>query len=132
MPAPLPTLYFPDTSHTPKVDFRYVDATNRLTGVCDPGNVAVFFQPLFQWLEAFAANKNAASLDLIIDLEFISTPSERYLRKLIDRLRESRDCLDKTIRVTWRVATDNDPMLRTAQRMKDSFGAPKWFDIAPS
>jgi hypothetical protein len=50
-------------------------------------------------------------------LQFISTPSEKHVRALIDRLGKSRG-RGKKITVTWRVDRENEPMIRTAQRIK--------------
>lgn len=103
-------LFFHRTPKTPEADFRYIDNSVSLTGDCDPDQAGAFFQPLHDWLDAFARWKDGGTLHFQVSSNYIGSSSLPHFRQMFLKLQKVNDD-DKTVTVTWKTNKSNQRMI---------------------
>ena len=112
------------TKSTPDVDFD--PGTHKLTirGQSYPENAFQFFDPLFQWLEAYlleVSDKDRILFEL--QLSYINTSSAKCFMMLLEMMEKAYND-GKNIRIVWLYDQDNESELECAEEFKEDLTLP--------
>jgi hypothetical protein len=107
------------TKSTPKVDFNPVTRVLAVKGESYPENSFKFYDPIFQWLDAFFAEIDDDGLiNLEISLPYINTSSSKCILMLLEKFEEACNS-GKNICVNWYYDKDNENEMECAQDFKE-------------
>ncbi len=99
-------LYTPETTKTPKVNFKVVNDTAyiELTGNSFLENTQEFYEPLIKWLEEYVI-KPAKKTIVNFDFEYYNTSSQLWIFRIVEVLIDL-DKVDKDIEFNWYYAEE--------------------------
>ena len=110
------------TAKTPAIDFNPESGILSLQGKSTPEDPRIFYKPLVEWCEEYAANA-AAKTRMEIFLEYFDTSSSKGILDMIKRLKFIRD-RNKEIEVIWYYESGDSDVLEVAECFKHITGLP--------
>ena len=96
------------TKSTPEIIF-IPNGTLMIKGCCRPNDPSTFYQPVFEWLKKFRAIP-AEKITLIIDVNYIDTPSSRCILQIIKVVCELNGQWIKS-KIIWKYEFADEDML---------------------
>ena len=123
-----PEFFFHRTPKTPEVDFYYNDNSVSLTGDCDPDQAGTFFQPLHDWLDAFARWKDGDTLHFKVSSNYIGSSSLPHFRQMFMKIQEMI-VNGKTVTVTWKTNKSNQRMIGYGRNYSEIIPKAKFIPI---
>lgn len=102
---------------TPSINFEYDNGVLELKGKSIPENSTEFYQPVFQWLDEYAAQpKNKTHI--IVQLEYFNTSSSKCLLDIFRRLEPLHASSKSEVAVTWIYEEDDEDMMEAGDDYK--------------
>ncbi|RLD44464.1 MAG: nuclear pore complex subunit [Bacteroidetes bacterium] len=108
------------SKQTPEINFDAASGILSLSGRSIPENTFEFFNPVLNWLDAYALeapDKVVAK----INLEYFNTSSSKYILEILKRLKgilkDGKDVL-----VQWYYEEDDEEMMETGEDYEDVSG----------
>jgi hypothetical protein len=108
------------SKQTPEINFDAASGILSLSGRSIPENTFEFFNPVLNWLDAYALeapDKVVAK----INLEYFNTSSSKYILEILKRLKGIlKD--GKEVLVQWYYEEDDEEMMETGEDYEDVSG----------
>ena len=117
------------TAKTPSIAFAGDGSTLSISGRSIPENTAAFFQPVFDWLDAFAAHPPAAAV-LTVRLEYFNTSSSKCLLDIFRKLESVQQSGKGQVRVEWVFEEEDEDMMEAGEDYRSLVALP--FDLKKS
>ncbi len=115
------------TNLTPSIGLKTNEGTIELKGKSIPENSLEFYQPVYDWLDAYVETPQEKTI-VTVQLEYFNTSSSKCILdvlKRIDRLDE--DGYDVLIR--WYYDEDDEDMMEAGEDYSDLLDSP--FELIP-
>lgn len=104
---------------TPKVDFNVENRVLEIKGQSYPENSFKFYDPIFQWLDAFFAEiEDDGLIKLEISLPYINTSSSKCILMLLEKFEEAGNN-GRNVCVNWSYDKENESEMECAQDFKE-------------
>ena len=104
---------------TPKVDFNVENRVLEIKGQSYPENSFKFYDPIFQWLDAFFAGiEDDGLIKLEISLPYINTSSSKCILMLLEKFEEAGNN-GRNVCVNWSYDKENESEMECAQDFKE-------------
>ena len=107
------TLIVEETNITPKVILDKEKGIFLLKGHSRPEDSVNFYQPILNWIKAYAANPNTTTV-VTIALEYFNTSSSKMVYSLIGTFKEPFS-KGFDIKVDWQYPADDEDLLEMGQ-----------------
>jgi len=108
-------LQYEGTEDTPKVVLDKSNGIFEISGRSLPEDSAEFYQPILDWLEAYADDPNAAT-EFMFKLEYFNTASSKLILDVLSKLERLDE--DSTL-VKWYYHEDDEDMLEAGEEFED-------------
>lgn len=117
------------TKSTPQVEFDPSCHSLFLQGQSYPENAFKFYEPIFQWVDQYLLQLDAAAV-VTIDFHFpyINTSSSKCIMMLLEKFDEAFQS-GKKVTLNWFYYEDNESELECAEEFKEDLSLP--FHIIP-
>jgi len=113
------SLRIEQTKSTPRVDFDNESRVFTIKGQSYPENSFKFYEPIFQWLDAFfEQTHNDHLISLEIRLPYINTSSSKCILMLLEKFEEAHQN-GRTVVVNWYYDEENESEMECAQDFKE-------------
>jgi hypothetical protein len=99
---------------TPTVTFDAVSGKLELKGRSIPENSIEFYKPLYDWIEAYAANPQAET-QLNVVLEYFNTSSSKCILDLFKKAENLNNGGKTKVTVYWHYEEDDEDMLEAGE-----------------
>ena len=108
------------SKQTPEINFDAAAGVLSISGRSIPENTFEFFNPVLNWLEAFALEAPDRVVTKI-NLEYFNTSSSKYILEILKRLKGIlKD--GKEVLVQWYYEEDDEEMMETGEDYEDVSG----------
>jgi hypothetical protein len=104
------------TATTPKISFRPGDGFFEISGKSLPENSYDFFQPLLEYVEAYAENP-VESTKVVFRLQYFNTASTSHFLRIIKKF-EKIHAAGKSVEVQWFYDEDDEDMKEAGEDFK--------------
>lgn len=111
-------LHIAATKSSPEIDFNAQTNILSITGESYPENTAQFYEPIFEWLNAFIGNSKSKDIIFNIELIYFNSSSSKVLMDLFDTLEEANE-ENKNIIVNWIYDEDNEASLEYGEEFAE-------------
>ena len=101
------------TEDTPKVVFDKGANVFEISGRSLPEDAAEFYQPLLDWLDAYAADANP-STDFVVKLEYFNTASSKLILDVLTKLEDIEN-----VKVSWYFYDDDEDMEEAGEEFSE-------------
>ncbi|MCB0482063.1 MAG: DUF1987 domain-containing protein [Flavobacteriales bacterium] len=101
------------SSKTPAVSFG-IDGKMELSGRSIPENAIDFYKPLYDWLDAFAANP-CSQVEINIKLEYFNTSSSKCLLDVFKKAEAIGKTKNSQVKINWYYEVDDEDMLEAGE-----------------
>lgn len=108
-------LQYEGTEDTPKIVLDKTNGVFEISGRSLPEDSAEFYQPILDWLDAYADNPNAAT-EFMFKLEYFNTASSKLILDVLSKLEKLEE--DSTL-VRWYYHEDDEDMLEAGEEFED-------------
>jgi hypothetical protein len=112
------------TKVTPAVVMRVNDGFVEIAGESYPENSVEFYQPLFDWLEAFADLPNKPMLTLRFRLSYFNTSSSKCIMDLLDIAQSYYNRSGGAATIEWYYHEDDEDMLESGREFAEDMDLP--------
>jgi len=103
------------SSFTPEVLMQAENHTSRITGNSYPESPELFYQPVFDWLQAYlSSSDDIEEIPIHFEFNYYNTSSSKVIAKLF-RLLESSPNADK-VNIYWYYDESDKDMLNAGKR----------------
>jgi len=115
------SLYLPETSYTPEVNFNIEDQRFFLKGKSLPPDALDFYQPILTWVEKFF-NSDQVPIDVAFEfiLDYYNTASSKQIAKLLLLIRDS--LAKDLVTIHWYYFEDDYDMLDSGKQYEKLIG----------
>ncbi len=108
------------SKQTPEIKFDAASGVLSISGRSIPENTFEFFNPVLNWLDAFALEAPEKVVTKI-NLEYFNTSSSKYILEILKRLKGIlKD--GKEVLVQWYYEEDDEEMMETGEDYEDVSG----------
>jgi hypothetical protein len=114
------------TAKTPAIAFAADGTTLTISGRSIPENTAAFFQPVFDWLDAFA-QQPPAQATLKVQLEYFNTSSSKCLLDIFRKLEGVQQSGKGKVSVEWAFEEEDEDMMEAGEDYRSLVALP--FDL---
>jgi len=115
------------TNLTPGIGLKSDDGTIDLKGKSIPENSLEFYQPVYDWLDAYVENPKEKTI-VTVQLEYFNTSSSKCILDILKRIdRLDEDGFDVLIR--WYYDEDDEDMMEAGEDYSDLLDSP--FELIP-
>ena len=108
-------LQYEGTEDTPKVVLDKANGIFEISGRSLPEDSAEFYQPILDWLDAYADDPNSAT-EFMFKLEYFNTASSKLILDVLSKLEKLDE--DSTL-VKWYYHEDDEDMLEAGEEFED-------------
>jgi hypothetical protein len=105
---------------TPKVIFDKDSNTFELSGKSLPENVTDFYQPLYDWLEQYAAAPNEETI-ISLKIDYFNSASHKAINYILEILATIHQ-KSKKVLVKWYFYSDDEDMLESGHDFAELTG----------
>lgn len=101
------------TGDTPKIVLDSANSVFEISERSLPENANGFYEPVFQWLNEYAANPNPTTR-FVFSLEYFNTSSAKQIAKILlmlEKLSKSSD-----VSISWQFKKDDNDMMAAGER----------------
>lgn len=126
----LPPLNIERTATTPQVSFDPQSGNFIIGGTSTPENAAAFYQPVYDWLDAYALEP-ATDTTLTTYLDYFDTSSAKSLLTLFKKLEAIHKSGKSSVSITW-YYKGNNGILEAGEEVKAFIQVPFHFELFKS
>lgn len=112
------TLEITATKSSPEISFNAENNILSLVGESYPENTAQFYEPVFEWLEAYLDELNDQQVTFNMELIYFNSSSSKALMDIFDILEEASDD-GKNITLNWIYDEENDAALEYGEEFAE-------------
>lgn len=112
------TLEITATKSSPEIKFNAQDNTLSIIGESYPENTSQFYEPVFEWLEAYLEALNDQQVTFNMELIYFNSSSSKALMDIFDILEEASDD-GKNITLNWIYDEENDAALEYGEEFAE-------------
>ena len=105
------------TDDTPMVILDKVNNKFELSGRSLPEDVIKFYEPIFKWLENYAANPNEKT-EIKVKIDYFNSASQRALNEVLTILSRAHN-KGKDILVNWHYNVDDEDILEAGKEFEE-------------
>lgn len=109
------------TKQTPYVNFDATVGKLELSGRSIPENSFEFYNPLLEWLTAYA-EVALPKTKMKVYLEYFNTSSSKYILEVLKKLKDVNELEGKEVNVEWCYDEDDEEMMETGEDYEDVTG----------
>ncbi|WP_347488967.1 DUF1987 domain-containing protein [Desulfoscipio sp. XC116] len=120
-------LYIEQTKGTPKIDFDPDANILVLWGQSYPENSFNFYEPIFNWVDCYLVECNAA-MRIKVNLSYVNTSSSKCILMLLDKFEKAHQN-GTSITLDWYYDIENESELECAEEFEEDITFP--FNIIP-
>jgi hypothetical protein len=102
-----------ETTRTPRILFDSKTNVFTISGKFFPENIKDYLDPVITWLEKFKSNK-AKSVEVNCNIDYLSSSSVIYLKKIFSKLSEIQD-LGTKVNINWHFEEDDEDIKKTGE-----------------
>ena len=113
------------TDETPAVVLDASTSTFEMKGKSLPEDVTAFYDPILDWLDAYAQNPNAQT-DFRFEMAYFNTASSKMLLDIMMKLEEIHED-GNTVKIIWCYLEDDEDMEEAGEEYSDIVEVP--FDM---
>ena len=106
------------TKSSPEINFNAQSNTLSIAGESYPENTAQFYEPVFEWLEAYLNQLNEQPVIFNMELIYFNSSSSKVLMDIFDILEEASDD-GKNITLNWIYDEENDAALEYGEEFAE-------------
>lgn len=103
---------------SPAIRFDPESGELAIVGDSYPENAAAFYEPVFEWIEAFLATVGDRRVTLNLQLTYINSSSSKIMLNLLDLLDETVQ-QGASIEVNWRYHAGNQTLLECGEEFAE-------------
>jgi len=115
-------LVIPATDITPAIDFSASSCVLKMNGESYPENVGKFYEPVYQWLEAFFAAGKGRAVVAEFELTMFNSSTAKALMNIIEMLEEGAEGED-SVTLNWRFHESNDLVEEFGEDLQEDYPA---------
>ncbi len=102
---------------TPLIDLNPESGTFTIKGKSIPENSAVFYKPVFEWLDEYSQSPaKATSID--IQMDYFNTSSAKMIADIISVLEKLQATGKSEVTINWHYNDEDDDMLEAGEDFK--------------
>ncbi len=116
-----------ETNLTPGIDLNYEGGTVMLKGKSIPENSLEFYQPVYDWLDAYLEEPKNKTI-VIIQLEYFNTSSSKCILDILKRV-DKLDEEGNDVLIKWHYDEDDEDMMEAGEDYSDLLDSP--FELIP-
>lgn len=116
------TLNVVATKSSPDINFNAQKNTLSISGESYPENTAQFYEPIFEWLEAYLSATSEQLITFNMELIYFNSSSSKVLMDIFDMLDEASDD-GKNIVLNWIYDEENDAALEYGEEFAEDVEA---------
>ncbi|MCT4614125.1 MAG: DUF1987 domain-containing protein [Marinifilaceae bacterium] len=102
------------TDKTPDVRLEGETGVFEFKGRSIPEDSLKFYEPIFNWLDAYAANPISDNVTVNMRLEYFNTSSSKCLLDLFKKIQNIND-IGVNVNVNWYYEEDDDDMMEAGE-----------------
>ena len=110
------------SSHTPKIVLDKEKGDFEISGQSLPENVAAFFAPIFEWLDAYAADPNEETA-VTFKMEYFNTASSKMIYEVLNKFDEMFNA-GKNVKIIWKFDEEDEDMEEAGEEYADMIDVP--------
>jgi hypothetical protein len=107
------------TDSTPKIFFDVENNILEISGYSYPEDTSAFYQPVFDWLEAYLAQLSSTEITVNLDIVYFNSGSSKVLLDFFDLLNEETTVKNVTVEVNWYY--EEEDMLEFGEEFQEDF-----------
>ena len=115
-------LIIESTSLTPEIKFDAAQGTFEMKGRSIPENSLEFYQPVYEWLDAYLDAPNEKTV-LSVQFDYFNTSSSKCILDILKRIDKLED-MDKDILIKWYYDENDEDMMEAGEDYSDLLEAP--------
>ena len=112
------TLEIIATKSSPEINFNSQNNTLSISGESYPENTAQFYEPVFEWIEAYLSELDDQPVSINMELIYFNSSSSKVLMDIFDMLDEASDD-GKNITLNWIYDEENDAALEYGEEFAE-------------
>ena len=105
------------SAKTPFIEFDPASGIFTMKGKSIPENTALFYKPLFEWLNAYAETP-AKTTTVNIQMDYFNTSSAKIFADIFHLLEKLQESGKSEVVVNWQYNEDDDDMLEAGEDYK--------------
>jgi hypothetical protein len=105
------------TDDTPKVILDKPNGIFEISGRSLPEDVNMFYEPILEWIDSYAANPNDHTV-FSFKLEYFNTASSKVILDILLKFEEIYEG-GKTVTIKWHYHEDEEDMLEAGEEYAD-------------
>jgi len=110
------------SSHTPKIILDKDKGLYEISGQSLPENVAAFFAPVFEWLDAYMADPNEETV-VSFKMEYFNTASSKMIYEILNKFDELHNS-GKNVKIKWLFDEEDEDMEEAGEEYADMIDVP--------
>ena len=115
-------LIIESTNLTPEIKFDAAQGLFEMKGRSIPENSLEFYQPVYEWLDAYLENPNEKTV-LKVQFDYFNTSSSKCILDILKRIDKLED-MDKDILIKWYYDENDEDMMEAGEDYSDLLEAP--------
>ncbi|OQY56715.1 MAG: hypothetical protein B6245_17955 [Desulfobacteraceae bacterium 4572_88] len=108
------------TKYTPEIAFDCENHLLEIIGESYPENIAEFYAPVFEWLEAYLGQLGTQDVTVNMELIYFNSSSSKVLLDLFELLEDAVDD-GKKITVNWIYEPEDEDTLEFGEEFQEDF-----------
>ena len=118
----------PHTQKTPFTDFNADTGDFAIRGKSVPDNAAIFYEPLFEWLDQYSQSP-AKNTIVTVQFEYFNTSTAKFLLDMFSRLELLQASKKSEVVVNWQYSDEDEDIKETGEDYQSICKIP--FNITP-
>lgn len=118
----------PFTQKTPFTDFNAESGNFVIRGKSVPDNAAIFYEPLFEWLDKYSQTPAKKTI-VTIQFEYFNTSSAKFLLDMFSKLELIHTSKKSEVVVNWQYNDEDEDIRETGEDYQSICNIP--FNITP-
>ncbi len=102
---------------TPFIDLNPESGTFSIKGKSIPENSAVFYKPVFEWLDEYSQNPAKTTM-VDIQMDYFNTSSAKMIADMISVLEKLQASGKSKVTINWHYNDEDDDMLEAGEDFK--------------
>ncbi len=115
-------LILESTNLTPEIKFDAESGLFELKGRSIPENSLEFYQPVYEWLDAYLENPNEKTV-VNVQFDYFNTSSSKCILDILKRIDKLED-MDKDVLIKWYYDENDEDMMEAGEDYSDLLEAP--------
>ena len=107
---------------TPEIKFDATQGLFEMKGRSIPENSLEFYQPVYEWLDAYITQPNEKTV-LHVQFDYFNTSSSKCILDILKRIDKLED-MDKDVLIKWYYDENDEDMMEAGEDYSDLLEAP--------